>query len=49
VAALKALGLLMWQRRIVRTGPCVDQISNSYMLLTPDGDPRAADKESVKP
>jgi hypothetical protein len=29
----------MWQRRIVRTGPCVDQISNAYVLLTPHGTP----------
>ncbi len=39
VVALKALGLLAWQRRIVRTGPCVDQTSNAYVLLTPHGNP----------
>src|SRR5580693_3372335 len=37
LATLKALGLLLWQRRIVRNGPCVDQTSNAYLLLTPDG------------
>jgi hypothetical protein len=39
LAALRAVGLVMWQCRIVRTGPCVDQISNAYVLLTPHGNP----------
>jgi hypothetical protein len=39
LAVMKAIGLLAWQRRIVRTGPCVDQISNAYVLLTPHGNP----------
>jgi hypothetical protein len=39
LATLRTLGMLMWQRRIVRTGPCVDQISNAYVLFTPHGNP----------
>jgi hypothetical protein len=39
LVALRVLGLLVWQRRILRAGPCVDQTSNAYMLLTPDGNP----------
>jgi hypothetical protein len=39
LATLKAIGLLAWQRRIIRTGPCIDQASNAYLLLTPDGNP----------
>lgn len=31
--ALKALGLLVWQRRIARAGWRVEQISNSYFLV----------------
>jgi hypothetical protein len=41
LVALQALGLVMWQRRIVRAGSCVDQTSNAYLLLTPDGNPSA--------
>lgn len=39
LVTLKSLGLLVWQRRIVRTGHCVDQTSNSYVLVAPDGNP----------
>jgi hypothetical protein len=39
LAALKTLGLVMWQCRIVRAGLCIDQTSNAYVLLTPHDNP----------
>jgi hypothetical protein len=34
---LKRLGLLLWQRRIVRDGRRVEQTSNAYVLVPADG------------
>jgi hypothetical protein len=31
-AALRALGLVHWQRRLLREGSCVEQVSNAYTL-----------------
>jgi hypothetical protein len=39
LAALKAVGLVMWQCRLVRDGWRVAQTSNAYMLLTPAENP----------
>lgn len=36
--ALRALGLLFWQRRLVRDGSRVDQTSNAYALTPPAGE-----------
>jgi DNA-binding transcriptional MocR family regulator len=33
LSTLKALGLLLWQCRIVRDGPSVSQTSNAYVLV----------------
>jgi hypothetical protein len=32
-ATMRTLGLLLWRCRIVRSGVCVDQTSNAYVLV----------------
>lgn len=41
LAALADLGLLRWQRRLVRTGWRAEQTSNAYEILIPDRPPTA--------
>lgn len=33
LATLKMLGLVVWQCRIARSGDCINQISNAYVLI----------------
>jgi hypothetical protein len=43
--ALRVLGLLRWQRRIVRIGNVVEQTSNAYELIPADPPPHAKPSE----